>query len=142
VSHQYTGSCGFEIHQGHREFERIKKDYDALSEKESDGRGYERVLYDLLVQLVHRMDRTIATNKKTVEKDNQPRPIKPVDQARLDALKQQEAGAYFPQNRIDLCLALADVHGLVMVMCLFVMQNALKSPRSLRWTEMQMDRLP
>lgn len=64
-----------------------------MSEAEKDELGYERVLYDILVELVHSMDRTIAKNKEMVVKDNQPRPIKPVDQARLDALKLQEQGA-------------------------------------------------
>jgi RNA-binding protein Luc7-like 2 len=91
-----SGSCGFEVHGGHREFERLKKEYDALSEDEKEERGYERVLHDLLVQLVHKMDRTISKNKEMVEKDNQPRSIKPVDQARLDALKQQEQGTLSP----------------------------------------------
>lgn len=87
-----VGSCGFEVHLGHREFDRLQKEYDALPEAQKEELGYERVLYDVLATLVHRMDRNIAMNKKTVEKENQPRPIKPVDQARLDSLKQQETG--------------------------------------------------
>lgn len=116
-----------------------------MSEAEKDERGYERVLYDLLVHLVHRMDRTIAMNKKTVEKDNQPRPIKPVDQARLDALTQQEAGAFSrTQEAVLTFLRLCSSAELMAesVIYWFVVQSASKIPRSLPWTEMQMDLLP
>jgi hypothetical protein len=89
-----AGSCGFDVHSGHREFERLQREYDALSDAEKEDRGYERVLYDLLARLTHKMDQTIAKNKETIIRDNQPRPIKAVDQARLDAMKQQEQGEH------------------------------------------------
>lgn len=87
------------MHLGHREFDRLQKEYDALTDEQKEELGYERVLYDVLASLIHRMDRNIAMNKKTVEKENQPRPIKPVDQSRLDSLKQQETGA--PQRDVS-----------------------------------------
>lgn len=88
-----AGSCGYDVHAGHREWDRLQSEYNDLSEADKDERGYERNLYDVLARLTQKLDMTIARNKEVVEKDNQPRPIKAVDQARLDALKQQEQGA-------------------------------------------------
>jgi hypothetical protein len=93
-----AGTCGFEVHEGHREFERLKQEYDVLSEAEKEDRGYERALYDLLSRLTHKMDQTIARNKEAIKHESQPRPIKAVDQARLDALKQQEQGVLFHRH--------------------------------------------
>ena len=88
-----AGSCGYDVHPGHREWDRLISEYSALTDAEKDERGYERNLWDVLARLTQRLDMTISRNREIVEKDNQPRPIKAVDQARLDALKQQEQGS-------------------------------------------------
>lgn len=81
------------VHEDHIEFPRLKQDYDALEASERDRLGYERKLYHLLIDLVSEMDKRIARAKERVDKENQPRPIKPADQERLDALKVQEKGS-------------------------------------------------
>lgn len=83
------------VHDDHIEFPRLKKEYDALDEAEKDRLGYERKLYHLLIDLVSEMDKRIARAKERVDKENQPRPIKPSDQERLDILKAQEKGTLF-----------------------------------------------
>jgi CHASE3 domain sensor protein len=82
-----------DVHEDHIEFPRLLEEYNQLSESERDRHGYERKLYNLLSELVTDMDKKIARAKERVEIENQPRAIKPVDQARLDALKLQEKGA-------------------------------------------------
>lgn len=81
------------VHEDHIDFPRLKQDYDALEPSERDRLGYERKLYHLLIDLVSEMDKRIARAKERVDKENQPRPIKPADQERLDALKAQEKGS-------------------------------------------------
>lgn len=80
------------VHEDHIEFPRLKKEYDALETGDKDRLGYERKLYHLLVDLVSEMDKRIMRAKERVDKENQPRPIKPADQERLDALKMAEKG--------------------------------------------------
>lgn len=87
-----SGACEWIVHDDHIEYPRVKKEYDALSDRERESLGYERKLYRLLVDLVQEMDKKISRSKERVEKENQPRAIKPADQVRLDALKQQEKG--------------------------------------------------
>lgn len=88
-----VGECGCDVHIGHREFDRLKKEYDELPQRKKDELGYEAGLHELLTSLVQKMDQTIARNKEQCVRDNQPRPIKRADQERLDALKQLEQGA-------------------------------------------------
>lgn len=80
------------MHEDHIDYPRLKEEYDAIPEKEKDALGYGRKLYRLLYELVQEMDKKIARSQERVDKDNQPRAIKPADQLKLDALKQQAKG--------------------------------------------------
>lgn len=88
-----AGECEYEVHEDHIEFDRLKKDYDALDGGVRDRLGYERALVELLEQLVRDMDRKIQRARERVESENKPRLIKSADQAKLDAIKEQEKGA-------------------------------------------------
>jgi RNA-binding protein Luc7-like 2 len=98
-----AGACEWGVHEDHIEYPRVKKEYDALGDRERESLGYERKLYRLLVDLVQEMDKKIARSKERVEKENQPRPIKPADQVRLDALKQQEKGEHLELHAFRGC---------------------------------------
>ena len=84
------------MHEDHIEYPRLKEEYDAISEREREALGYGRKLYRLLYELVQEMDKKIARSQERVDKENQPRPIKPADQLKLDALKQQAKGRTEP----------------------------------------------
>jgi RNA-binding protein Luc7-like 2 len=87
-----VGACDWIVHEDHIEYPRLKEEYDAISDKEKESFGYGRKLYRLLYELVQEMDKKIARSQERVDKENQPRTIKPADQLRLDALKQQAQG--------------------------------------------------
>lgn len=82
----------------------MKEQYDEIPDREKEQRGYARKLYRLLYELVAEMDKKIARSQERVDKENQPRPIKPVDQLRLDSLKQQAKGPAPPYMISDLML--------------------------------------
>jgi RNA-binding protein Luc7-like 2 len=94
----FAGTCGWIVHDNHIEYPRLKEEYDAISDRDKESLGYGRKLYRLLFELVQEMDKKIARSQERVEKENQPRPIKPADQLRLDALKQQAKGTLVPST--------------------------------------------
>ncbi len=49
--------------------------------------GYEKELFALLVQLVRDMDRKIERQKERAQRESEPRPLSPAEQAQLDAVK-------------------------------------------------------
>ena len=80
------------MHEDHIEYPRLKEEYDAISERDREALGYGRKLYRLLFELVQEMDKKIARSQERVDKENQRRSVKPADQLKLDALKQQAKG--------------------------------------------------
>merc|ERR1712118_276507 len=55
--------------------ERLKEEYNALSDEEKNRLGYERDLIRKLKEMVRDMDRKIAKNKQRAEEENTPKNI-------------------------------------------------------------------
>lgn len=91
-----TGACDWIVHEDHIEYPRLKAEYDATSDRDRESLGYGRKLYRLLFELTQEMDKKISRSKERVDKENQPRSIKPADQLKLDALQQQAKGKTRP----------------------------------------------
>ncbi|MEW5311126.1 MAG: hypothetical protein WDW38_002866 [Sanguina aurantia] len=85
------GTCGFEMHEDHIQWESVAEDYGKQDDREKE--RYERRLHKYLEDLIREMDRKISKSKERAAAESAPREIRTEDQGRLNDLQQKARDA-------------------------------------------------